>query len=346
MSPHIATLLPACREVESAANELRWIRDHIDRSPSCQGRRRRLDVLCRLRARGVPLQYILGSQPFGELEIICKPGVLVPRAETEAYTCYLASLVRSGELLGRRPHSGESQLRIVDFCTGTGCIPSLLFASLSRLAEALEICGVDVSVKAVQLAKASVVYNTRKGFLPRPGPKQTLTFIEGDIFKNEDLDALFEKKWDIIVANPPYISRDVWDYGRGQIGWSVRKYEPQLALVPADSLPLFQGWRREDTFYARLLELGAVLRPRAMLLEVGDEEQARRLLETFFQTEHARLWHAELWRNSPDLEPKACEVDQFRIHVQGAEARAVKVKGSGCIRSILLRKAVKSVPVV
>jgi methylase of polypeptide subunit release factors len=41
--------------------------------------RRQLVKLCQRRARSEPLQYILGSQPFGELEIKCKPGVLIPR---------------------------------------------------------------------------------------------------------------------------------------------------------------------------------------------------------------------------------------------------------------------------
>lgn len=74
-----ARLLPACRDLESAANELRWIREHVreTRSPVPPGLR--VWQLCERRGSGVPLQYVLGTQPFGPLEIKCRPGVLIPR---------------------------------------------------------------------------------------------------------------------------------------------------------------------------------------------------------------------------------------------------------------------------
>jgi methylase of polypeptide subunit release factors len=79
ISPLAAQLLPACRDLESAANELRWIREHVrdTKSPIPPGLR--VWNMVEERGKGIPLQYVLGSQPFGDLDIKCRPGVLIPR---------------------------------------------------------------------------------------------------------------------------------------------------------------------------------------------------------------------------------------------------------------------------
>lgn len=79
ISPHAATLLPTCRELPSALNELRWIRQHVAQLGLKQDSERQVARLCQRRGRGEPLQYVLGSQPFGNLDILCRPGVLIPR---------------------------------------------------------------------------------------------------------------------------------------------------------------------------------------------------------------------------------------------------------------------------
>ena len=78
----LVPLLPVCQDLRSAQNELRWLGEH---ALSKKQRHRRwdheglLDSYVARRARGEPLQYILGSEYFGDLEIKCKPGVLIPR---------------------------------------------------------------------------------------------------------------------------------------------------------------------------------------------------------------------------------------------------------------------------
>jgi methylase of polypeptide subunit release factors len=73
-------LLQECRDLDSARNELRWLQEHVESTvPDRSFREHVLQRFCLERSRGKPLQYILGSQPFGELEILCKPGVLIPR---------------------------------------------------------------------------------------------------------------------------------------------------------------------------------------------------------------------------------------------------------------------------
>ena len=89
-NPLLALLLQECRTLESARNELRWLREFLcgsareRRTPRNDCKRKnsgssRLRELCRERSRGIPLQYILGSQPFGEVDILCNRGVLIPR---------------------------------------------------------------------------------------------------------------------------------------------------------------------------------------------------------------------------------------------------------------------------
>lgn len=82
-------LLKECRSIDSAQNELRWLREGVlDKRSKLRNMwpklyqtpcRTILGSICRARSRGMPLQYILGDQPFGDLEILCERGVLIPR---------------------------------------------------------------------------------------------------------------------------------------------------------------------------------------------------------------------------------------------------------------------------
>jgi len=260
-SPNLAALLPACRDIPSARNELRWIEQHVhETTRRVSHKSRQVRELCQSRGRGVPLQYVLGSQPFGHLDIKCRPGVLIPRPETEAYTCHLIDLIKKGQISGLSPARGEREVNIVDFCTGTGCIPLLLFASLQRWATRLNVLGVDIADAALRLANDNVHHNEELGNLS-VNQLQKLQISRVDVLNDADIEALAETHWDIIVSNPPYVSQRVWDYGHGQLGYSVRKYEPKLALVPGQGIAVPDGWQHQDVFYARLLDIAAMLRP-------------------------------------------------------------------------------------
>lgn len=82
--PHAARLLPVCRDLASARNEVRWLKEHAKQEAfkRCEGtlERKLLSDLISRRASGQPLQYIIGSEYFGDLEIKCRPGVLIPRS--------------------------------------------------------------------------------------------------------------------------------------------------------------------------------------------------------------------------------------------------------------------------
>ncbi|EEH50129.1 uncharacterized protein PADG_06208 [Paracoccidioides brasiliensis Pb18] len=223
LHPLLPPLLRECRDLPSAQNELRWLGEHAlaecrrkrnggrddrgdlhreERSVMTPGRlnsngngnsnvnacvRRRLREMVRQRARGVPLQYILGDQPFGELEILCRRGVLIPRPETESYTTRTANL-----LLSKFKFKSESQehppaLRILDLCTGTGCIPLLLHSLLAPAFPQLQICGVDISARALELARENLEHNVKLGVLNERARKE-VSFIWGDVLSDLGAD--------------------------------------------------------------------------------------------------------------------------------------------------------------
>ncbi|KHO01522.1 Modification methylase HemK [Metarhizium album ARSEF 1941] len=338
-SPNLAALVPACRDIQSAQNELRWLTEYVTQTINTQSivsKDQRLRSLCQRRRRGVPLQYILGSQPFGPLDIKCRSGVLIPRPETEAYTYHLVDLIKSGKLLPSRSSNDDDELSIVDLCTGTGCIPLLLYALLQPSFSRLRVRGVDISSQAISLAKLNIDHNTKLGNISVSQPDQTLNFLRGDIFKDQDVAPLTRNPCDILVSNPPYVSRKAWDLAQGRLSYSVRKYEPRLALVPHVDAPVPAGWQHEDVFYSRLLDLAMLLKPRVALLELGEEPQARRVLGCLFRHKIAKFVAVEVWRDWPDLTAADGEAGALVVEADDT-SRRVLVKGSGEVRSILLR---------
>ncbi|KAJ4389404.1 hypothetical protein N0V93_006872 [Gnomoniopsis smithogilvyi] len=335
ISPHAATLLPTCRELPSALNELRWIREHVAQQLKPKDPERQVASLCRRRGRGEPLQYVLGSQPFGNLDILCRPGVLIPRPEPEAYTTHLAHLINTHSLFRPLPPS----LTIVDLCTGTGCIALLLHSLLARSIPHLHIHGVDISPQAVQLSQDNMHFNIAAKRLPAcPDPAyQLIAFSEGDIFSSREDEFWMSRDgngWDVLVCNPPYISS--WGFTH-QTERSVRKYEPKLAQVPMVTYP--GAHEPEDVFYARLLDIGVRKRAKVMLFEVGDLAQASRVVGMALRHEGLASTGkvvAEIWRDWPDAAPQENEATLRTVSV-GEENREVMIRGSGHGRSVFIQ---------
>ncbi|KAL7925467.1 S-adenosyl-L-methionine-dependent methyltransferase [Trichoderma austrokoningii] len=332
-STNVAALLPACRDLPSAVNELRWLKEHVNGTTHI-AKKSLLARLCTKRGQGYPLQYLLRSQPFGPLDMKCRPGVLIPRPETEAYTYHLADLIKSKNF---KNDGSNDVLGIVDFCTGTGCIPLLLYALLNQKFDHLEVLGVDISPQAIKIAMGNINHNTGLGHLPERQPNHSLGIMQEDIFQDEVIEKLKGRNWDVMVSNPPYISRRAWDYGGGQVGYSVRKYEPSLALVPGDDIPIPVDWNHEDVFYARLLEIARHLKPRAILLEIGDKEQARRVISRFYQHSLSINSEVQVWRDWPDLASAGDKDCLLEIPARDGESRVIPIQGDGNIRSIFIR---------
>ena len=144
------------------------------------------------RAVHVPLQHLLGYQDFMGLRFQVNEYVLIPRQDTEILV----------EEAMRYLHDG---MRILDLCTGSGCI----LLSLLHYSNDCEGTGVDISKEALQVAALNA----------------ELLGIKADFFKSD----LYEKvtgKFDLLVSNPPYIERKVIP----TLMEEVREYDPYIAL--------------------------------------------------------------------------------------------------------------------
>lgn len=155
-------------------------------------------VWIRKRAEHIPLQYLTGMQEFMGLEFLVNENVLIPRQDTEILV----------EEVLRNLHDGS---RILDLCTGSGCI----LISLLNYSNDCQGVGVDISGEALSVARE----NAAK-LLADKQDDTSILFLQGDLFEN--VDGYF----DILVSNPPYIrTGDIPDLMK-----EVREHEPLLAL--------------------------------------------------------------------------------------------------------------------
>lgn len=197
------------------------------------------------RKEHVPLQHITGEQDFMGLTFIVNNNVLVPRQDTEVLV----------EEVMRHLHDG---MRILDMCTGSGCI----LLSLLRYSNDCTGVGVDISADALQVAAK----NAERILGDRATEQSKVILRQGNLF--EDMDC--QDKFDIIVSNPPYIKTDVID----SLMPEVKEHEPLSAL---------DGGEDGLIFYRRIIErAGEFLTGGGMLFfEIGYDqgEAVRRLME-------------------------------------------------------------------
>lgn len=158
-------------------------------------------------ASGEPIQYIIGKAYFYDREFDVTPDVLIPRPETEL-------LVREAVNWARR--SGRKSLRILDLCTGSGCI---------AWSMALELPGTEVT--AVDISDGALAVASGQKFECDVLPK----FIKADVLAGpvEGLGS-----FDMILSNPPY----VMDSEKALMRKNVLDHEPWLALFVSDDDPL------------------------------------------------------------------------------------------------------------
>ncbi len=156
--------------------------------------------LCGRILAGEPLAYILGRWSFYGLDLTVTPDVLIPRDDTMAVVDLALGL---RERLPANP-------RVLDLCTGSGCIG---LALASQWKEARVTLG-DLSPQALKIAKKNIA-DLRLG--------GRVSCIQADATKAADR---FLGQFDLLISNPPYITgRDMQLLQR-----SVRDYEPRMAL--------------------------------------------------------------------------------------------------------------------
>jgi release factor glutamine methyltransferase len=194
------------------------------------------------------------------LDILVRPPVLIPRPETEDWTLRLAERIRDTQLESREP------LKLLDICTGTGCIPLLLLSRLRALLPTRRMTAhaVDISVEAISLAEWNKENQLASGKL---GPDHDLKFHQYDLFSPEFADFLsVHGPFDIVTCNPPYISPAEYS----ALPPSVRKFEDHDALL---------GTGEDGAGYYRqvdlLLSSGTLMNRNGLLaMEIGWKQAA------------------------------------------------------------------------
>jgi len=190
------------------------------------------------RASGIPLQYITGRAWFYGDRYLVTPDVLIPQPDTEC-------LVEAAE---KHLTTGS---RLLDLCTGSGCIAISLLKRV--LANGIAI---DLSVPALDVAR-------RNAEIHKIGAR--LSFIQADVLDSPLIPELVAQS-DLIVSNPPYINTDVIDTLPPEV-----RNEPRMAL---------NGGADGMLFYHRfILDCAGLMKPSAMMfLEIG-YDQADRILK-------------------------------------------------------------------
>jgi len=146
---------------------------------------------------GRPIQYVVGNVDFYNSVINVNESVLIPRFETELLVDKLIKYCKSKFI---------NEIKILDMCTGSGCIAISLKKELDCCVDA-----VDISKEALLVAKENAFNNS-----------VSVNFIESNLFDNVNC------KYNVIVSNPPYISynEDIMDI--------VKNNEPNIALYAPD----------------------------------------------------------------------------------------------------------------
>ena len=145
------------------------------------------------RAGHIPLQHLTGEQEFMGLSFSVNENVLIPRQDTEVLVEEVMRAISDGS-------------RILDVCTGSGCI----LLSLLHYSNGCSGVGTDISEKALETARVNAERLEEKN----------AEFVQGDLFEN------VEGRFHVIVSNPPYIATQVI----GGLMEEVRLHEPMCAL--------------------------------------------------------------------------------------------------------------------
>ena len=176
-----------------------WVIAHGDAVlPAAEGER--FDTLCRRRAAGEPLAYLVGEKDFHGLRLAVDRRVLVPRPETEVLVEWALEL-----LAARAPGAN-----VADLGTGSGAIALAIGAARPDA----HVCAVDLSPDALALAQGN---GRRLGI--------AVEWLQGNWWA-----AVADRRFDLVLANPPYVDG-------ADPHLTALRHEPLLALSPgADGL--------------------------------------------------------------------------------------------------------------
>jgi release factor glutamine methyltransferase len=192
-----------------------------------------LQKLVSRRVKKEPIAYILNNKEFWSTNFYVDRSVLIPRPETEVLIDLILSQI----------NNKNNYLNILDIGTGSGCI---LVSLLKELTKA-KGTGIDKSSKAIAVAK--------KNSISQQVDNRAL-------FKNINLENIkFDKKFDLIVSNPPYLP----DVSMKNLNSDIKLYEPKIALQG--------GVQGVDFLYKIIVLASKILKINGLLaLEIGDNQ--------------------------------------------------------------------------
>lgn len=192
----------------------------------------RVETFVQRHIQGEPTAYILGQWDFADMTLTVTPDVLIPRDDTMAVT---ELAIKKALFLPQNP-------RILDLCTGSGCIG----LAIARRVKDAKLTLADLSMDALRVAKKNVADLHMGG---------RITCVQVDAKKPAPH---FLGKFDMIVSNPPYVTTAEM----AELDPSVRDYEPHMAL---------HGGRDGLDFYRAIVQnFTPALRPGGCLaLEFG-----------------------------------------------------------------------------
>ena len=230
------------------------------------------EIIIRLQ-KGEPVQYVLGEADFAGRTFHVEPGVLIPRPETAELCQWIEkdmiekSIVSSEDSpedsSGNSPQATDDARRILDICTGSGCIAITLGLNIPNS----EVTGWDISEDALRIAQGNVemmkagnVRIEHQDALALPKAAET----DNEKMKgNNDKEVVKPKgeaktpstqKWDLIVSNPPYIC----EKEKADMEKNVLEHEPSLALFVPDENPL-KFYRAIAEYASSALKSGGAL---------------------------------------------------------------------------------------
>ncbi len=166
--------------------------------------------LVKQRAEGTPVAYLVGRREFYSLSFKVRPGVLVPRPETELIVVTVLDIVKQLPSPSGRGAGGEGFPTIADVGTGSG----ILAVTLAKHLPSARVIATDTSETALEVAAE----NARQH-----GVADRVEFIRGDLLSGVDAATTF----DFIVSNPPYVSEAEYE----KLPRDVKCFEPREALV-------------------------------------------------------------------------------------------------------------------
>ena len=200
-SGHPETLWLLEKATGQTYTELRLADENTHLSPEISERFLRM---LEERRKSVPLQYILEDWDFMGLTIKCRPGVLIPRRDTEILAEEAIKFLRN---LTDHPKAAESP-KVLDLCTGSGCIG----IAIAAFCPDVYVTGTDISDEAIKLARENAAINNLEDrvtfvrFDVRSDIKSDIkSDTKPDIKSDIELNIWPDGRFSCITANPPYI---------------------------------------------------------------------------------------------------------------------------------------------